>query len=109
MKRARLAAAPALLLALATACGSGESALPPDLIDRETFVEVYVDLRRAALEAEGDTLTPALRDEILARHGVEARQLLDFAEVHGRDVELMRAIWDDVDERLFPPPDSLGP
>jgi len=95
--RARLLA---VVIALA-ACGDGSpSATDGDVLDRETFIATYVDLRAAAVRAEGMVLSDAERATILARHGVTEEQLMDFARVHGQDVEFMRGVWDDVEARM---------
>lgn len=96
---------PALLAALtglglvAAACGGSA---PPggEPIDREVFIETYVELRLAALAAEDFVVSPEERDQILARHGVDQARLLHFAEVHGPDVDFMNDVWAEV-ERLI--------
>ena len=79
--------------------GCGPEA-PEGVIDREVFIEAYVDLRVAALEAEDRQMSEAVRAEVLARHGIEAEDLLEFAEVHARDLELMRDVWNEVELRM---------
>jgi hypothetical protein len=88
----------------AAACAPGP-AQAGGTIDREIFIETYVDLRVAALGSETGTLGDDARAEVLARHGVTAEDLLYFADVHGRDVELMRDVWNEVEVRL----DALRP
>ena len=93
---------PILALALlAGACGGGASE-PAEAggLDRETFITAYVDLRTAAIRTEGSRLTDGDRTSILSRHGVTEDQLLAFAELHGENVEYMRAVWDEVEARL---------
>jgi hypothetical protein len=88
------------LLSLTTACGGGQTTPGDEPIDREVFIETYVDLRVAAAQA-GDFVVPTEeREEILARHGVTAESLLRFADVHGRDVEFMNEVWAEVERRL---------
>ena len=109
------------LLAGAACGGSGDAATEPGgekTIDRETFVDVYVELRRAALATGGEALTPGQRQEVLDEHGVSEEDLLTFALVHGGDTELMREVWSEVEERLealdeqgrprSPPPDTAS-
>lgn len=91
----------AALLSVAS-CGGGAEAA----VSRETFVEAYVDLRRAALRSPGVVISPAARDSVLALHEVTEEELLRFAEVHGTDVEYMAGVWADVEARLEP--DTLG-
>ena len=88
-------------LVVASGCGS-ETAPEGDVvtIDRETFISTYVDLRVAALSAEGDTITAEQRATILADHGVAADDLMEFAEVHGEEVFYMREVWNEVEARL---------
>jgi hypothetical protein len=87
----------AVLAVLAAACG-GRGA--DDVVDREVFIEAYVELRLAALASEDFEVAPDQRAEILARHGVDQDILLRFAEVHGRDVDFMNEVWSEVERRL---------
>jgi hypothetical protein len=91
-----------LVLALAW-CGSGAGCggnAPRDAIDRDVFVEAWVDLRIAAMTAPGNELPEPERARILAEHGVGEEDLLTFAEVHGADIAYMKSVWDDVELRL---------
>ena len=95
----RLAAA---LLLVATPLLHGCDDLPAsgDVLDRETFIETYVDLRHAALASPDGEIDAAARDSVLALHGVTEEELLAFAEAHGRDVDYVREIWTEVESRL---------
>lgn len=88
-----------LTILVGTGCGDMPLPLEVDL-DRETFVATYVDLRLAALETPDGRLPEPRRDSILRVHGVTAEQLLEFAEVRGRDPEYMSAVWDEVLARM---------
>jgi hypothetical protein len=88
----------AAFAALAAACGQPPPGGEP--IDREVFIEAYVDLRVAALDSDEFVVSPEQRDEILAHHGVDQERLLHFAEVHGGDVDFMNEVWSEVDRRL---------
>jgi hypothetical protein len=93
---------PVLALALlAGGCGGGTSE-PAEAggLDRDSFISAYVDLRTAAIRSDGTRLTDAARTSILSRHGVTEGQLMAFVELHGEDVEFMRAVWDEVEARL---------
>lgn len=97
----RRQAIPIVLLAFAGACGgAGDSPPGEEPIDREVFIEAYVDLRAAAAADEDFVLPAEERDEILARHGVTEDELLHFADFHGRDVEFMNEVWGEVERRL---------
>ena len=91
----------ASLLAV-SGCGDGGRTR----VSRETFVDVYVELRRAALRSPASVVTPEAKDSVLARHEVTEEDLLEFAEVHGPDVEYMAELWAEVQARLEP--DTLG-
>lgn len=69
-------------------------------MQRETFIQVYVELRAAALGHDDATVTDAERERILSSHGVAAEDLVTFAEVHGRDPAYMRDVWNEIEERL---------
>jgi hypothetical protein len=92
------------VLLLSAACRGDDGA-----IDRQVFVDTYVDLRTAALANPGGQIRPEQRDSVLALHGVTEEQLLRFAEVHGPDVEYMSAVWGEVENRLMPPPPETPP
>lgn len=101
--------APILLLALAvaiaggTGCGGGPAADEAGVLDRETFVETWLDLRIAALRNDG-VLPLRRKESILADHGVTEEELRTFAEVHGGDPAYMLEVWNEVDQHL----DSVG-
>ncbi|MSR19439.1 MAG: hypothetical protein EXR91_00460 [Gemmatimonadetes bacterium] len=98
MKRRILAIA---LLFLASACGGdAQGPVPADVMDRETFIETYVDLRVAAVAATDFRVSADERAEILARHGVDGEGLLRFADAHGRDLDYMNEIWAEVEVRI---------
>lgn len=100
-ERARIPTAVAALALALSACGPNASA--PAVaggIDREVFIATYVDLRATTIRSDSFTVSDAERSAVLARHGVTEQQLLEFADLHGRDVEFMRSVWDDVEARL---------
>lgn len=98
------------LLILALACAGGE-ATPSAPIDRETFVETYVDLRIAALEQMDLQIRAQDRNRILDERSVTEEDLLAFVEAHGGDVPFMQQVWDDVEARIqarsVPAPDTV--
>lgn len=93
--------AAALLFAglVLTACGGVFGGEEPETVDRSAFIATYVDLRIAALRTDG-TLDPTRRQAILSEHGVTEEELLEFAEIHGRDPAFMRDLWSDVEQKL---------
>jgi hypothetical protein len=90
-----------VLVVAAAACG-GDDSVPvvEGVIDRETFIEVYVDLRAETLVGTQLTLPDADRDRILASHGVDAEGLLAFVDTYGRELEFMNEVWAEVELRL---------
>lgn len=84
-------------------------------IDQGRFIEVYVALRMAALEAGTDQLPSEQREQILTEHDVAEADLLEFVEVHGRDARFMHAVWDSIEGKIDnlrvalpdPPADSV--
>ncbi len=91
------------LVLLCSGCSEGgaSSGIEGELIDREVFVAVYVDLRIDTLDNPGRRVDDAERDSVLVRHGVTEEQLFQFVEVHGTDVEYMRDLWADVEARIL--------
>lgn len=96
-------------LVVVPACEDGGAEPRDQGIEREVFVATYVDLRRAALRNGPEPITPEARARVLERHGVTSEELLEFVEIHGRDLEYMEAVWDTVEAILGqqPPEDSL--
>jgi hypothetical protein len=89
------------LLLLATACGGGgPGAVPADVIDRQTFIETYVDLRLAAVATEAFRVSAEDRAEILARHGIDGEALVRFADAHGGDLDYMNEVWSEIEVRI---------
>jgi hypothetical protein len=97
------------LVALALLQGSGcRGPEAPDALDRETFIEVWVELRSAAAGTTG-AVSDRDRARILEARGVSEDELVRFVEVHGDESEYMSALWNEVLERLeqgAPPPDT---
>jgi hypothetical protein len=89
-----------LSLAWAGCGGDGSEATAGGGIDRELFITTYVDLRATTIRSDSFAISDADRAAVLARHGVTEEQLLEFPELHGRDVEFMRTVWDEVERRL---------
>jgi hypothetical protein len=71
-----------------------------ETIDRDAFVAAYVDLRISALETDEQAMTDSLRAVVLGRHGLAPEDLIHFAEVHARDLEFMRDVWNDVEAQM---------
>lgn len=96
-------------LALAVACGGAE---PEETLDREQFVEVVTELRRAGTELSGRDSAAARyaerKREILSRHGVEEEELRQYLRSHQEDLGRIHEVWDTLGERLreAPPADS---
>ena len=91
----------ALLLGVASgACGANTPNEVVDTIDRETFIEVYVDLRSVALRKTSRKVNAVERDSVLTMHEVTEENLRLFLEVYHTEVEFMRDLWNDVEARI---------
>lgn len=88
------------MLALATACTSDPEGQDVPVLDRETFISTYVELRTVAIRAGVEAILPEQRARVLEHAGVTEEELLEFVGVHGVDPAFMRGVWDDVEERL---------
>lgn len=86
-----------LLVACEPDIPSSEGEAP---VDRETFIETYVELRLEALKWDGGSLPEDERDRILRELGVTADDLRAFVQVHGRNVPFMADVWTEVEERM---------
>lgn len=101
----------ATLLLMSLAC-SGDHSVPvvEGVIDRETFIATYVDLRAEAVRTRSLQLSEEQRDEILARHGVDEESLLAFVDAYAGELDYMNDLWAEVESRIeeLPPvPDSV--
>jgi hypothetical protein len=109
-KRRAAALLGTVLLLVPLACG-GDDEVPvvEGVIDRETFIETYVDLRSEAVANRDFALSADRRDEILARHGVDEESLLAFVDAYSAELDFMNELWAEVESRIeaLPPvPDS---
>jgi hypothetical protein len=105
LKYHALALVLATALAGAAACSPGRDATG---IDTDRFVDVVVELRRAAFELRGDPATFELRrDSILDDAGVTEDQLRAYVERHGTDLEHMAEVWAAINTRLAEPPPEV--
>jgi hypothetical protein len=83
------------------------------VMDRETFITVYVDLRAETITRSELTLAEEERDRVLARHGVDPDGLLAFVDAYGRELDFMNEVWSEIERRLealpqTPPPQDVG-
>ena len=89
------------LILLPASCSSGGPGTEKDeTIAREVFVRAYVDLRVAALTGPTLEITPEEREQILADAGITEEDLLEFVEVWGSDVQIMKETWEEVDSLM---------
>ena len=72
----------------------------PDTIPRATFIEAYVALREAALQAPTGELDMPARDSILQARELTPEDLLEFVELHGRDPVFMGLVWEAIDVEM---------
>ena len=97
-----------LALALPFVACAGDPALPPDLLTRETFVDVYVALRMEALRSPSAEIDEEARLRIMEEFQVDEEDLIAFAEAHGSDPAYMLEVWREIEERLNVPVDSTA-
>jgi hypothetical protein len=90
----------AVLLAASSLLAGCDDAPPAETIDRQRFIDTWVELRSEALNARAGTVDETMRAAVLERMGVTEEELVSFAEVHGVDPEFMRGVWNDVSERI---------
>jgi hypothetical protein len=89
-----------ILSAVLLSCSPGADST---VVSSDSFIQVMVDLRRAANEAAGDTAAfAARREQILLDAGVTEEQLHAYVEAHGRDVGHMARVWETINSRLSP-------
>lgn len=87
----------ASVLVVLSACGEPTTgSRAAETIDRDVFIATVVDLRLAAYEHLDGEGWEAARDSVLEHHGVEADDLVRFAEAHGTRIESMIEVWDSI-------------
>ena len=85
----------------ASSCGMGDSVpVVEGVIDRETFIATYVDVRAETLNRAELNLSSEERDSVLSIHGVDAESLLAFVDAYGRDLDYMNEVWAEIESRL---------
>ena len=95
-RRGRAGALLTLLVGLAC---QGESS-PTQTISRDQFIDTYVALRVEGLRSEQQVISPEARARVLDAHGLTEGELLEFAETMGGDVDFMRDVWNEIEQRL---------
>jgi hypothetical protein len=89
-----------LLLLPLMSCGDAASGVPPSLpIPQETYVAVMAELARlrrrppAARSApERERIADSIRTEVLARYEVSPEEIVEFADIAGRDPTFMMEV-----------------
>lgn len=89
------------LLALA-ACGRGELDGGTG-IDRQEYVDTYVEILLAAEIAEDSSAATESARAILARRGLTEDDLLEFGRRHADDPEYLAEVWLEIEERIRVP------
>ncbi|UCC74389.1 MAG: hypothetical protein JSV86_07480, partial [Gemmatimonadota bacterium] len=89
------------LLALA-ACGRGELDWGTG-IDRQEYVDTYVEILLAAEIAEDSVAATESARAILARRGLTEDDLLEFGRRHMDDPEYLAEVWTEIEERIRAP------
>jgi hypothetical protein len=99
---------------LIAACG-GEGASATDAggaIERELFVQTYVELRIESFDNSPQIISDGEREQVLTERGVSDEELRHFLDVHGSDVVFMRDVWADIEAQILsflrPAEDSMG-
>jgi nucleotide-binding universal stress UspA family protein len=91
----------ALLAPAAAGCGGQHpAAAPARPIESDQFIEVYLELRRAAAATDSAPAFEDRKDEILGRHGITGQELLDYIERNSADLGKLTAVWDTIYQRL---------
>lgn len=97
---------PVVLIAVAgSACGPTAPADEADdsVPDRDTFIEVYLALRRAHATAPDSAAFEAEKERILERHDASAAALGAFLRRHADDADFIADLWETIGTRLTTP------
>jgi hypothetical protein len=94
MRRYLTLAVCALLLG---GCGPGDPGMG---LQQARFIEVVVELRRAALASTDTAAFEIRKQQILAEAGVSEAELRAYVESHAGDFNHMAAVWDSINSRV---------
>jgi hypothetical protein len=90
-----------ILIALTAALLLGCGREPMTSLDDERFVDVVVELRRAAVQHHDDPdAFAARREEIFRAADTDEEEVRRFVEVHARDMQRMADLWSAINQRL---------
>lgn len=96
---------PLLAAALTLALLSCERGFPTaedrPAISEDAFVAAMAELRHAGVDWEEGHVPADERDRILRELGLEAGELVEFVEIHGRNVPFMFRVWTRVDSAVI--------
>jgi hypothetical protein len=93
-----------ILFVGAFACRPAE----PEGLDRDTFIDVVVALRKAARENPDSNAFDIQKAALLGEAGVTDSTLAEFIRIHNGDTRYMAAVWDSIDRKLNPPADAAA-
>lgn len=81
----------------------------PNAIDRETYIETYVQILRAAAAAPDSSAATDSALSILARRQLTEDRLTAFAIRHANDPSYLADAWGEIERRLREPPAPSAP
>jgi len=70
------------------------------VLDRNRFADLFIELRRAAIDADSAPDFAERKRAILERYGVTDQDLLDYVERNSGDLGELVATWDSIYRRL---------
>ena len=88
---------PGIILSMVLSCRA-----PTDRpgMDRQEYIDVYVELLRASGTARDSAAAAEERSAILRKHGLEPGDLEDFVHQHADDPQYLASVWTDIEDAL---------
>ena len=86
-----------VLLALLAGC---EREAEPAGLPQSRFIQVMVELRKAARGVPDSAAFEARKQQVLADAGVTEAQLRAYLAAHVRDLDHLAAVWESINVRL---------
>jgi hypothetical protein len=77
-----------------------ERASEPAGLPQSRFIDVMVELRKAARGVQDTAVFAARRQQVLADAGVTEEQLRAYLTTHIRDLDHLAAVWESINVRL---------
>ncbi len=85
------------------ACKRDASSADKNALNRDKFIQVYTELRKAQGKSQSDAEFQNQKRQILQKAGVSDQQMQQFVKANVDDVKLLADVFDTISNRLSQP------